>query len=111
MFSFHRPRPPIVRPRPDLWEPVLFPHEYERIESEAKRLSAEYVVRQCERLEAQRQRLSDRISRTVSDRKADRIDGALRTCEFKLNWLLVIRREQLGTLPRISEISKLTPPD
>lgn len=111
MFRFRRPDAPVVRPQPKLWDPVLYPHEYERIEAEAKHLPAERVVRQCERLESQRQRLTDRISRTVSDRKADRLEGALRGCEFKLHWLLMIRREQLGTLPRVSKPSKLIPPE
>lgn len=111
MFSSRRPDAPVVRPQPELSRLLLFPHEYERIEAEAKQLPPERVVRQCERLESQRRRLSDRISRTVSNRKADRLKGALRVCEFKLHWLLMIRREQLGTLPRVSELSELSPPD
>lgn len=111
MFHPRRPDAPVVRPRPKLSRLLLFPHEYERIEAEAKQLPTGHVVRRCERLESQRQRLSDRISRTVSNRKANRLEDDLRVCEFKLHWYLLIRRAQLGTLPRVSELTQINPPD
>lgn len=111
MFCRKRASKPQVRLRPELAVLMVFPHEYPAIEHDAQRLDPGYVISQAQRLEDKRASLERRFIRTRSESKAEALEEELRDVEFRLHWLLLVRREQRGDLPRVSFPSPLLPPD
>lgn len=89
---------PVVRDAPAMSHPQVFPGEHERIVADARGLDPQWVTARLMRLEARRVRLVRCYTRARSSRRAESVEGALRLCEWEVNWLLMVRQQQRGVL-------------
>lgn len=102
-------RTPLRDPLP--LRPLVFdPDERESIVAEARSTPAKLLVKITLEIERQRMTLSDQYCYGASKLPLPELVSLIGQCEARVNRSLLVRRAQLGTLPRTSVPVELKPP-